>query len=103
MAVLTRDEFFDSVHRYIGEDSSDEGIAFLEDVTDTYNSLEERANGNGEDWEARYHELDETWKERYKHRFQSSNGGSYIDPIEDEEDEEEEEKAKKISIDDLFE
>lgn len=103
MSVLTRDEFFDAVHNYIGDDTSDNSIAFLENMTDTYNSLEESANGNGEEWERKYHELDDAWKERYKHRFQSSNGGNYDAPKDEGVEDTEEEKAKKISIDDLFE
>ena len=55
MAIKTKDELFEMIHTRIGDDSSDEAISFLEDVTDTYNDLEQRANGNGEDWKKKYH------------------------------------------------
>lgn len=78
MAIKTKDELFEMIHTRIGDDSSDEAISFLEDVTDTYNDLEQRANGNGEDWKKKYEENDKAWKERYKHRFYGGDGGIYI-------------------------
>lgn len=69
MAILSREEFFSRLNERIAGDSTDEGIAFLEDMTDTYNDMEVRANGNGEDWEKKYKELDESWRKRYSHRF----------------------------------
>lgn len=99
MPVLNRDEFFDRIHQRVGTDNSDEAIKFIEDMSDTYNALEERANGDGTDWEKKYHELDESWKKKYTHRFFS--GGTNCPPPETEE------KVKKdgssITIDDLFE
>ena len=69
MAVLSRDEYFARLNERLGTDSSDESIAFLEDMTDTYNDMENRAKGDGIDWEQRCHDLDETWKKRYRNRF----------------------------------
>lgn len=97
MAVLTRDEFFERVQNVVGTDTSDNTLTFIEDMTDTYNSLEERASGDG-DWERRYHELDESWKEKYKKRFFSGGGSSRI--IEEAK---EDSKEKMIDYDDLFE
>lgn len=77
MAVLNQEDFFNRLHERIGTDTSDESIAFMEDMTDTYNDLVNRANNNDVDWEKKYHELDESWKAKYKHRFFSgSNGGN---------------------------
>lgn len=73
MAILSREEYFTSLHDRLGADSSEEGIKFLEDMTDTYNDMEARVNGDGVDWKKKYHELDESWKARYQHRF--FNGG----------------------------
>lgn len=75
VSVLNKDEFFDRLHARIGDDTSEEGIAFLEDMTDTYNDLQNKANGDGVDWEKRYHDLDESWKKRYQHRFLSGVSG----------------------------
>ena len=73
MAVLSREEYFTRLHEHLGTDSSDESIAFLEDMTDTYNDMESRKNNDGEDWEQKYHDLDKAWQKRYANRF--FNGG----------------------------
>lgn len=97
MAVLTRDEFFDRVQRVAGTDTSDDTLTFIEDMTDTYNSLEDRANGDGNDWEQRYHELDESWKEKYKKRFFSGGSSRVIEDVK------EDKKDEVVDYDDLFE
>jgi hypothetical protein len=97
MAVLTRDEFFDRVQRIVGTDTSDDSLTFIEDMTDTYNNLDEKANGDGTDWEQRYKDLDESWKEKYKKRFFSGGGSVLVNEVVDEE------KEKDVTFDDLFE
>ena len=97
MAVLTRDEFFDRVQRIVGTDTSDDSLTFIEDMTDTYNNLDEKANGDGTDWEQRYRDLDEAWKEKYKKRFFSGGGSVLVKEVVDEE------KEKDVTFDDLFE
>lgn len=97
MAILTRDEFFDRVQKIVGTDTTDESLTFIEDMTDTYNSLEEKANGSGTDWEQRYKDLDESWKEKYKKRFFSGGTSRVIEDVKDVEE------KKEITYDDLFE
>ena len=75
MPILDKEKYFNRLHERIGTDTSDEAISFLEDMTDTFNDLEKRANGNGEDWKKKYQELDEAWKAKYRHRFMNSDGG----------------------------
>lgn len=99
MAILSKDEFFSRIHNRMGDDVSDESISFLEDMTDTYNSLEQRANGDGTDWERKYHELDESWKKRYRHRF--FTGESNI-PSSSNEKDDDEYNPESITIDSLF-
>lgn len=62
MAKLSRDELISKVTAYIGERNDDDSIALLEDVSD---SLVE----DGEDWKAKYDELDASWRARYIERF----------------------------------
>lgn len=69
MVVLDRDTYFTRLNTFLEGNHSDEGIQFLEDMTDTYNDMNARIEGGSTDWEQRYHELDEEWKERYKKRF----------------------------------
>lgn len=76
MAVLSKDEFFANIQKHVGDDTSDDAIAFMEDMTDTYNDLEKRAAGDGVNWEQKYKDLDESWKKRYRHRFFSGDGGT---------------------------
>lgn len=101
MAILSRDDFFSRIQTVLGDNTSDESISFIEDMTDTYNDMETRANGDGIDWEQRYHDLDESWKQKYRHRFFSGNGVSNIgngtpssDPDPD--------RGRTITINDLF-
>lgn len=98
MSVLNKQEFFDKLHTFIGDNSSEDAISFMEDVTDTYNDMESKSNGDGEDWKRRYEENDAAWKAKYRHRFFSSDGGNYDErmPVK------EEVTAENIKIDDLF-
>lgn len=99
MAVRSKEDFFNLLHSRLGEDSSDEAISFMEDMTDTYNDLESRANANNGDWEKRYHDLDETWKKRYRHRFMNGNGGV---PNIPERSSDEDTSPEEIGFEDLF-
>lgn len=73
MAVLDREKFMSRLQERIGEDTSDEAMTFIEDMTDTFNDLETRSNGNdNEQWKTKYEELDKSWREKYKARFFSS-------------------------------
>lgn len=100
MAVLKREDFFSRLDERLKGDTTDEGISFLEDMTDTYNDLERRANGDGVDWETKYKELDESWKKRYRHRFFSGSGTDSI--VVDGEIDKEEYEPEEIKVDDLF-
>lgn len=99
MAILNRDEYFERISTIIGDRNDDDSVAFVEDFTDTYNDLANRATGDGIDWKEKYNELDKSWKERYKNRFFSGNGGN---PNVGYPNEEQEEEKKEITIDDLF-
>ena len=99
MAILDHDEYFNRLHERLGDDTSDEGISFLEDMTDTYNDLANRANGDGIDWKAKYQELDESWKKRYRHRFFSGGDTGVPDQYDTEDNGE---HPEDITFDDLF-
>lgn len=100
MAILNKDDFFNRINEMVGTDTSDTALSFLEDMGDTYNDMENRLANNGEDWEKKYHDLDEAWKTKYKSRFFSSAGGRMQ---EREEEDEKETVNANITIDDLFE
>lgn len=69
MAIRTREEILESIRSRVGEQTDDETIAFLEDVTDTLTDFESRANGDGENWEQRYKDNDAEWRKKYTERF----------------------------------
>lgn len=103
MSVLERERFFEAVQARVGDDTSDEAIQFIEDMTDTYNEMETRATGDGVDWKERYEELDEKWKKKYAHRFFSGGAAPSRTVTRNEDEEEtEEERNDKITYKDLF-
>lgn len=69
MAVRTRKEILEMVRTRIGDDTSDDAIAFTEDISDTIADMETRANGGGENWEQKYKDNDKMWREKYRNRF----------------------------------
>ena len=71
-------------------------------MTDTFNDLDQRANGDGTDWEQRYHDLDKQWRDKYRHRFFSGNGVSNFGNGSSDEEETETERAMRITVKDLF-
>ena len=92
MAVRTRDEIIELVRTRIGEDTSDEALGFLEDISDTLSDYDTRITESG-DWKARYEENDAEWRKRYKDRFE----GKEVDDPDPEELE-----PKTYRYEDLF-
>ena len=99
MAILSKEEFLSKVNTVLGSRSDEEAINFLEDMADTYNELEAKAKGTGEDWQQKYEENDKAWQEKYRRRFMSG-GGSTV--IEEKEESEPEVTAETITIEDIF-
>ena len=109
MAILDKESFFASIKTRVGDDVSDDAMKFIEDMTDTYNSLTEKTETEDEeDWKSKYEELDKTWREKYKARFfESSNTDSSNETSKEEVKKEQEADVKDdgedVSFDDLFE
>lgn len=97
MAVVTRDNLMERIHSLIGEDSSDEALALIEDFTDTFTDLETRT---GEDWKSKYDELDKTWREKYKARFFQKPDDK--EDIKDDNEEDIKDESEVKSFDELF-
>ena len=96
----TKEELIEEFKTIAGENvTSDESIAFLENLSD---SMEvEETPADEVDWKAKYDELDMEWRKKYIERF--SEGAEAEEAPEDNPEEEEEERAKTIGYDDLFE
>lgn len=105
---LTKEELIEKFKNYAGEDvTSDAAIELLEDISDSVEvEKEETEEGEGgEDWEAKYKELDESWRKKYAERF--SEPGDKEEETEEKEEETEEEteeeRAENVTYEDLFE
>lgn len=96
MAIKTKDEILASIKEKFADDSSDETIGFIEDISDTLSDYETRANGDGTDWKAEAKRIDNEWREKYKARFFS---GSVNEP---EDPDPEFDEPKPMKFEDLF-
>lgn len=95
MAVKTKDEILESIKSRFSEDTSDEALAFLEDVSDTFADYEQKIKGDGKDWKAEAERIDAEWRQKYKDRF---FGGA----AEPEDEPEEPEDQKILTYEELF-
>lgn len=64
--VLNREDFLKRIKEKIGDDTSDESISFIEDMTDTFDSFSTKES---KDWKKKYEENDRDWREKYTKRF----------------------------------
>lgn len=97
MAVKTREEILESLRGRFGEELTDDDIAMLEDITDTFTDFEEKTN-DVTNWKNKYEENDKAWKKKYSDRFFSKDGDENVNhgnPVEPDD-----EPIK--SFDDLF-
>lgn len=109
MAILSKEDFLTAIKTRVGDDVSDDSMKFIEDMTDTYNSLtESSAKDDGEDWKTKYEELDKTWREKYKARFfesgnTNSSNKTTADEAKDEQEEDVKDDGENVTFDELFE
>lgn len=95
MPKITKSEWLDKFSKFIGDDTSEEAIELIEDVSDSWDD-------SGEDWHAKYDELDETWKKKYRDRF--FDGTDKTPTGEDPAGEtHEEQKEEILTYEDFFE
>ena len=100
MAIKTQEELLNSIRDLLPDNTSDEAISLLEDVTDTLGSFS-NANKDNEDWKKKYEENDKEWRQKYRDRF--FNTGSNDDGKPDNKfDPEPEPEPVKKKFEDLF-
>ena len=68
MAILTQEQFMESLRAQVGDDTSDEALAFIQNMSDTYNNLSNQVKESG-NWEQKYRENDTEWRRKYKDAF----------------------------------
>lgn len=95
MAVKTREEILESLRGRFGDEPTDDDIAMLEDITDTFKDFEEKTS-DATNWKNKYEENDKAWKKKYSDRFFSKDGDDDEPGNDDPED-----KPMK-TFDDLF-
>ena len=93
MAVKSKDELLASLKSKFGDDTSDETITLLEDISDTLDTT-----ADGVEWQKKYEENDKMWREKYTSRFYDTPA-----PEPKPEPAPEPDKAEDITINDLFE
>lgn len=96
MAIKSITELIESARTIIGENTSDEALGFMDDLSDTMSDFDSRTK-DSINWEEKYKENDASWRKRYADRF---NGKSVE---EDEDDSYELPEPPKKSYLDLFE
>ncbi len=102
MAVRTAKELVETATKLLGDNTSDDALSFLEDISDSYGS-------DGTDWKAKYEqseqdkaELDKGWRDRYRARFLDPIAAYDNDKDNDKDKENGEEEEKEVTFDDLF-
>lgn len=101
MSVLSRDELLERTRTLLGERTDDEAIAFIEDVTDTYDSISDGNSGyTEEEVTAKVNEVEEKWRKKYRDRFFGTGGN---DDEDDDDLDDDNTNTEEVTIDDLFE
>lgn len=76
--IKSKEDLLNSISGILGESVDDAALGILEDITDTVDDYERRLAESG-DWEKRYNENDQAWRERYKERFlNASDSGTEV-------------------------
>lgn len=108
MAVVSKDDLLKQVKDYLKEDTSDEAITLLENVSDTLNSMSsedvEELKKQLAEANEKADKIDKEWRVKYTDRFNSplpkpEKKGDIETPYETDDDEEEDEPTK---FEDLF-
>ena len=97
MAVKTMEELMESVRARLGDDQSDETLALLEDISDTYSDMKSRTT-DGEDWKEKYEANDAKWRQKYRDRFFNKSN----DNDDDDSDDGFDKHSKPMTFDELF-
>ena len=100
MPVLSREDFLANIRGRVGEDTSDEAMKFIEDMTDTYDDLVSKTSDK-ENWKAKYEENDKAWRTKYRDRFFSSENTS-PNEAKSEQIEDVQSDGEETTFDDLF-
>ncbi len=93
MAVKTRDELMADLNEILGENNSDEALAFIQNMSDT---LGDSSVQRISELEQQVKDVDANWRKKYRDAFFTGA------PEKDEKDDEEEKHKKPRTFADLF-
>ena len=105
MSILNKEQFLQTIKDRVGNGNSDTDLKFIEDMTDTYNSLESNDNEN---WKEKYNQLDTQWREKFKARFfdtpdtTSQSNNQKQTQSNNQQPEQQQKDSEEITIKDLF-
>lgn len=97
MAVRTKEELLTSLRANLADETADDSIALIEDISDTLTDAETRANGDGINWEQKYKDNDANWRKRYTERFYNTE----VEGVPEQEQKGEQE-PRKLTFENLF-
>lgn len=75
--VKTKEELLSSLRTVFGDNTDDNTLSIIEDVSDTMDSF----NGDGTDWKAEADRIDKEWRQKYHDRFFNSVPDD-VDPLD---------------------
>lgn len=91
--VRSKEELLASIRGILGDNTSDEALALIEDTTDTLADLSGRIE-NSSDWQKKYEDNDAEWRKKYRDRFYEG-----VDVDEGKKDK----TVEKLTYENLFE
>lgn len=97
--VKSKEELIEEVRAVVGDDTSDNVIALIENVTDTMTELEK---SDGEEWKQKYEENDKMWREKYISRFTEGTTEPTTEPTEPTTEPTADDEEKEKTFEDLF-
>lgn len=99
--VKKTEEILELLKNKFADDTSDETLSLIEDVSDTLKEKDTLA-GSSEEWKKKYEDNDKQWREKYKSRFFSSSDNDASDPSHNDDADGDDEPPKQLQYDDLF-
>lgn len=98
MAVKSKTELLNAIKAKLGEDTSDETLELIEDISDTITDYETKT-ADSTDWKQKYQENDDNWRKKYRDRFFNTPADEAKDIPDDKLPLNED---KKMTYDELF-
>jgi thiamine pyrophosphate-dependent acetolactate synthase large subunit-like protein len=100
--VKTKMEILESLKNKFGDDTGDETISIIEDISDTLDDYEKKTADNT-NWETKFKENDEAWRKKYTDRFYSASEDAHDDDkVKQLEEQAGEDVEIKTTYEDLF-